>query len=179
VFTQGWIFIFIVNFFLVGSEPVLEDFLGLDIEVKPRDFIELVTDCAEIMEVGVGELVKDGEEGIFGFDIFVLVDVFAFRSGVWIDEKLESLEGAVMGEIGLGISEVLNEFYGLNATEEGETEDRDAEFAANHTQAGVSAESIPSLEVKSAVHLVSLHFPLGEHSGELITLEEDTGRVGL
>jgi hypothetical protein len=92
VFTQGWIFIFIVNFFLIGSEPVLEDFLGLDIEVKPGDFIELVTDCAEIMEVGAGEFFKDGEEGIFGFDIFVLVDVFAFRRG-----NLDRPEAGIVG----------------------------------------------------------------------------------
>jgi hypothetical protein len=84
-----------------------------------------------------------------------------------------------VSEIGLGISEVLNEFYELNATEEGETEDWDTEFAANDAQAGVSAQSIPSFEVKSAVHLVSIHFPLGEHSGKLITFERDAGGVRL
>ena len=72
-----------------------------------------------------------------------------------------------------GVSQELDKLDGLDASKQGKAQERETELAAPDALSPVWIRPVPRFEGKSAVHLVPVHLPLGEHSGEFIAFKQD------
>src|SRR4029077_4254126 len=104
MFTERVVLVLVLGFFLVGGLPILEELLSWNIEVEPGRLVELVREAAVVSKVGIGEFLENLVEAVLRFGVFILVGMFAFGRRVRIDQNLESLHGAVMGQVGLRVS---------------------------------------------------------------------------
>lgn len=82
-----------------------------------------------------------------------------------------------MGKVGFGIPQLFDQFYRLDSAERRQTQHRNAEFAAQHPVATITAQAGMGFEVECSVGLVSLHFPLDEHSDEFVAFEKNAFRL--
>lgn len=165
---------FVGYFIFVGYEPVFEDLLSFIVEGEEGDVVVFGDNGAKVLEVFcVGDFFEDSKETVLRLSIFRLVGIGVVFDCVWVDEELKALNSAIMGEVDFRISEVLDEFDGLDAAVKREAQHWDAEFASHDTHAAIAAQTGMSFEVERAIHFMAFHFPLNEHSDKFITLKKD------
>ena len=139
----------ISDLLLVGDLPEFEDLLSFVVEGEEGDLLVFGDNGAKVLEVFcVGDFFEDSKETVFCLSIFRMVDVGVVYGGIRVDEELKALNGAIMGEVDFRVSEVLDEFDGLDAAVKGEAQDWDTEFTSHDTHSAIAAQTGMSFEVE-------------------------------
>jgi hypothetical protein len=140
---------FVGCLFVISDEPIFEDLLSVVVEGEEGDLLVFGDTGAKVLEVScIGDFFEDGKEAVFCLSIFRLVGISIVFDWVRVDEELKALNGAIVGEVDLRVSQVLDEFDGLDAAVKGEAQGWDAEFTSHDTHTAIAAQSGMSFEVE-------------------------------